>query len=148
MAVSAQFNAFVLDLLGSVTPVSGRRMFGGVGYYAAGVFFAIAHEDVLYFRVDASSRADFVAEGMPAFAPMGPGSKPMSYYAVPARLYDDGEALAVWMRRALRIAAQTAATAGSSRPRKRGAGGGDAGRLRRPGRAAKPPGSGPPGRGR
>jgi len=35
VAVSKQFNALVLDLLGEVTAVSARRMFGGVGYYAA-----------------------------------------------------------------------------------------------------------------
>ncbi len=40
MAVSAQFNAFVLDLLGAERTVTARRMFGGVGYYADGLFFA------------------------------------------------------------------------------------------------------------
>ncbi len=34
MAVSKQFNALVLDLLGEVTAVSARRMFGGVGNYS------------------------------------------------------------------------------------------------------------------
>jgi DNA transformation protein and related proteins len=83
--VSAQFNAFVLEQLNSVAPVTARRMFGGVGYYATGLCFAIAHEDLLYLRVDASSRADFEVEGMRAFAPLGPGSRPMNYYTVPAR---------------------------------------------------------------
>jgi TfoX/Sxy family transcriptional regulator of competence genes len=41
---------------------------------------------------------------MPAFAPLGPGSKSMSYFALPARLYDDPEELAVWLRRALQAA--------------------------------------------
>lgn len=104
MAVSAQFNAFVLDLLGSVRRVTARHMFGGVGYYAEGVFFAIADDDVLYFRVDDASRAHFENEGMQAFAPMGPGTKSMNYYSVPARLYDDEEQMAVWMRRALAAA--------------------------------------------
>jgi len=107
MAVSAQFNAFVLDLLNEVAPVTGRRMFGGVGYYAAGLFFALAADDLLYFRVDESSRPDFEAEGMQAFAPMGPGAKPMNYFTVPARLYDEAEELAVWMRRALQAARAT-----------------------------------------
>jgi DNA transformation protein and related proteins len=115
MAVSAQFNDFVLDLLSAVCAVSARRMFGGVGYYADGFFFAIADDDILYFRVDASSRVHFEAEGMPAFAPLGPGTKSMSYFSVPARLYDDAEELAVWMRRAL-----AAARAGRPSPRGRG----------------------------
>ena len=126
MAVSAQFNAFVLDLLGEVRPVSSRRMFGAVGYYADGLFFAIADDEALYFRVDDASRTWFVAEGMQAFAPMGPGTKSMNYFTVPARLYDDAEELAVWMRRAL--AAARTPTAGKA--------------AKRPARAAKPPASG------
>jgi|SRR6185369_2030317 DNA transformation protein len=114
MAVSAQFNAFVLDLLGEVCTVSSRRMFGGVGFYAEGVFFAIADDDVLYFRADSVSRKFYEAESMPAFAPLGPGSKSMSYFALPARLYDDPEELAVWLRRALQ-----AARAGDKKVRRR-----------------------------
>jgi len=104
MAVSTQFNTFVLDLMGAVTRVSARRMFGGIGYYAEGLFFALAHEDLLYFRVDELTRADYEREGMSAFSPMGPGTKSMRYYTVPPRLYEDGDALALWMRRALQVA--------------------------------------------
>lgn len=140
MAVSAQFNAFVLDLLNAVTPVSGRRMFGGVGYYADGLFFALAADDLLYFRIDESSRADFESEGMQAFAPLGPGSKSMNYYTVPARLYDEAEELAVWMRRALRAAR---AADGAGRPRRP-----SAGAAKRRNRGAQAPGSGHSRRGR
>lgn len=118
MAVSAQFNAFVLDLLGAVTPVSARRMFGGVGYYADGLFFALADDDELYFRVDAGTRARFEREGMKAFSPMGPGSKSMSYFTVPPRLYDDQEEWAQWTRRAITVARSAPRT---SRPRTAGA---------------------------
>jgi DNA transformation protein len=45
--VSKQFNTLVLDLLGEVTAVSARCMFGGVGYYAVGLFFALADNDEL-----------------------------------------------------------------------------------------------------
>lgn len=114
MAVSVQFNAFVLDLLGSVCAVTARRMFGGVGYYADGLFFAIADDDVLYFRADATSRAYYEAEGMEAFAPMGPGTKSMNYFTLPPRLYDDQEELTVWLRRAL-----DAARAGGGKRRTR-----------------------------
>jgi DNA transformation protein and related proteins len=114
MAVSAQFNAFVLDLLGAVRPVTARRMFGGVGYYADGLFFAIADDDVLYFRVDEASRSYYEAEDLQAFAPMGPGTKSMNYYSVPARLYDDTEELTVWLQRAL-----GAARSGGGKRRKR-----------------------------
>jgi len=101
MAVSAQFNDFVLDLLGQSHRVSARRMFGGVGYYANERIFAIADDDTLYFKVDGESRAAFVAEGMQPFQPMGPETKPMAYYAVPARLFDDPDELRRWIDRAL-----------------------------------------------
>src|SRR5579862_311600 len=104
MAVSAQFNAFVLDLLGAQMPITARRMFGGVGYYANGLFFAIAADEALYFRADAASRGYFEAEGMEAFAPLGPGSKSMNYYTLPARVYDDTEELKLWLQRALAAA--------------------------------------------
>ena len=104
MAVSAQFNAFVLELLGEVTPVVARRMFGGVGYYADGLFFALADDDELYLRVDERTRADYEREGMKAFSPMGPDSKSMSYFTVPPRLYDELDEWALWTRRAISVA--------------------------------------------
>lgn len=107
MAVSAQFNAFVLDVLGQVRRVSARRMFGGVGYYANERIFALADDDTLYFKVDDESRAAFVAEGMQPFQPMGPETKPMAYYAVPARLFDEVDELKVWMERAIAAGRKT-----------------------------------------
>ena len=107
MAVSEQFNAFVLDLLGQVRRVSARRMFGGIGYYADERIFAIADDDTLYFKVDNDSRAAFVAEGMQPFQPMGPETKPMAYYAVPARLFDDADELKMWVERAVAVGMKT-----------------------------------------
>jgi DNA transformation protein len=133
MAVSAQFNAFVLDLLGAVRTVTARRMFGAVGYYADGLFFAIADADVLYFRVDEASRGHYLEAGMQAFTPMGPGTKSMNYFTVPPHLYDDEEQLASWMRRAL-----DAARAAEPRARARAPAAGVAGRSRPAGRRALP----------
>jgi DNA transformation protein len=59
---------------------------------------------VLYFRVDEASRPAYEAEGLQAFAPLGPGTKSMNYYTLPVRLYDDAEELALWLRRAVSAA--------------------------------------------
>jgi DNA transformation protein len=115
VAVSGQFSTFLLDTLAAVRPVTARRMFGGVGFYAEDLFFAIADDDLLYFRVDDASRGFFEREGMQAFCPMGPATKSMSYYTVPARLYDDPEELAVWMRRALEAARASGRVRGGGR---------------------------------
>jgi DNA transformation protein len=118
VAVSVQFAEFVLDLLGGPRRVRTRRMFGAMGYYSGELFFAIADDDMLWFKVDDASRGAYEAEGMPGFDPMGTG-RPMGYYAVPPRLYDEPEELREWMRRALEAAA--AAAVAKRKPRAAGA---------------------------
>jgi DNA transformation protein len=105
LAVSEQYLTFLLDQLGQVRQVTSRRMFGGAGFYAGEFFFAIADDDTLYFKVNATSRADYEREGMKPFQPFGPDSKPMrGYYEVPARVLEDIEELAVWMNQAVGVA--------------------------------------------
>ena len=119
MAVSAQFLQFALDQLGAVEPVRSRRMFGGVGFYARDLFFALADNDTLYFKVDERTRPAFVREGMQPFQPFGPETAPMNgYYELPPRLLEDADELALWMRTALGVAA-AAKTAGAAKPKLR-----------------------------
>jgi DNA transformation protein and related proteins len=109
MAVSAQFLQFTLDQLSAIMPVRHRRMFGGVGFYAGELFFALAAEDTLYFKVDAESRPAFEREHMQPFQPFGPDQPVMGgYFTLPARLYEDEEELARWMRTAVAVAARAA----------------------------------------
>jgi DNA transformation protein len=109
MVVSADFNEFVLEQLGQVAKTTSRRMFGGVGYYADGLFFAIADNDSLYFKVDAVTQSDFEAEGMKPFRPFGPESAPMGYWEVPAGVLDSSDDLETWMKKALGVALRAAA---------------------------------------
>ena len=104
MAVSASYRAFVLEQLGEVAPVSAKSMFGGVGVYANGLFFALMDNDTLYFKVDDSNRGDFEARGMGAFRPFG-DERAIGYFEVPAEVLEDTEELEGWMRKALRVAA-------------------------------------------
>lgn len=118
MSVSAQFLAFVLDQLGHVCPVVSRPMFGGVGLYADGAFFAIVHDDTVFLKVDDSTRGDYTREHMQPFQPSGPDGKPMGgYYELPPRLLEDAEELAPWMKQAIAIARQKSAVNGKRRPR-------------------------------
>jgi DNA transformation protein len=106
VSVSQQYLTFVLDQLSQVRKVTSRRMFGGAGFYAGELFFAIADDDTLYFKVDAASRGDYEREGMKPFQPFGPESKPMSgYYEVPATILEDTDELAAWMNKAVGAAA-------------------------------------------
>ena len=105
MAVSESYRDFVLEQLGRVTPVTARSMFGGVGLYAEGLFFALIAEDRLYFKVDDTTRLEFERLGMEPFRPFGEDTA-MSYFEVPADVMEDPMQLAPWMRKALDVAAK------------------------------------------
>ena len=105
MAISESYREFVLEQLGRVTPVTGKSMFGGVGIYAQGLFFALMAEDRLYFKVDDTTRPDFEQLGMEPFRPFGEDSA-MGYYEVPADVVEDSAQLAAWMRKAIEVAAK------------------------------------------
>jgi DNA transformation protein len=104
MAVSQSYRDFVLEQLGRVIPVTGKAMFGGVGLYADGLFFALIAADRLYFKVADTTRPDFERLGMEPFRPFGEDSG-MGYYEVPADVVEDPVQLAPWMRKAIDVAA-------------------------------------------
>jgi len=104
MAISRTYRDFVLEQLGRVTPVTGKPMFGGVGIYAQGLFFALIAEDRLYFKVDDCTRPDFEKRGMEPFRPFGEDSA-MGYYEVPANVVEDVAVLETWMKKAIDVAA-------------------------------------------
>lgn len=104
MSVSAAFRDYILEQLNRLTPVTARSMFGGVGLYAAGLFFSVIDDDTLYFKVDDGNRAAFEAAGMAPFRPFGPETPPMAYFEVPADAVDDPEALRPWLDGALAAA--------------------------------------------
>ncbi|HEY5616742.1 MAG TPA: TfoX/Sxy family protein [Vicinamibacterales bacterium] len=105
MRVTDGFRAFVLEQLAGVKSVRARAMFGGVGLYADDVFFGILAADTLYLKVDDSNRGQYEAEGMTAFQPYAGKPMSMSYYQVPARVLEDGDALTAWARASVRVAA-------------------------------------------
>jgi DNA transformation protein and related proteins len=106
MAVSDSYLAYVAEQLSGIGRLRSKRMFGGVGYYADGLFFGLLAAGGLYLKVDDTNRGDFVARGMGPFRPYS--NRPelsMSYYEVPADIIEDAEGLVEWARRALRVAA-------------------------------------------
>jgi DNA transformation protein and related proteins len=105
MAVSESYRIFVLEQLARVTPVTARPMFGGIGIYAQGLFFALMAEDRLYFKVDDTTRPDFENAGMEPFRPFGEDSA-MGYYEVPADVVEDAVQLAPWINKAIEAAAK------------------------------------------
>ena len=104
LAVSESFRRFVLDQLEELGDVTARAMFGGVGLYHRAVFFGIIAGDVLYLKVDETTRADYERAGMAPFRPYPKRSVTMRYYAVPLEVLESAGELARWARRSVAVA--------------------------------------------
>jgi DNA transformation protein len=105
VTVSASFQTLVVEQLSRVLPgVRTRRMFGGVGVYSNDLFFALVDDDVLYFKVDDTTRPDFEALGLGPFRPFGDEGETMQYYQVPAELLENTDDLRTWADKAVGVA--------------------------------------------
>jgi DNA transformation protein len=122
MSVSDSYLAFVLEQLSGVPDVMTKRMFGGIGIYSDGTFFAVIDNDTLFFKVDETLAKRYRDKGMPPFAPI-PGAKPMmGYYQVPPDVLEDARTLAKWAKDSIEIARRATGTtkrAPSSGPRRK-----------------------------
>jgi DNA transformation protein len=78
-------------------------MFGGIGLYAADLFFGIIDDDVVYLKVDDSTRGEYEARGMQAFRPYE-GATSMNYSQLPEETLEERETLGEWTSRALAVA--------------------------------------------
>jgi DNA transformation protein and related proteins len=101
MSVSPGYKAFVLDQLSAAGAVTARSMFGGVGLYCQGLFFALIDDDTLYLKVDDATRPEFERLGSQPFRPFGDDSPGMQYYELPADVLEDRTAVLPWVERAL-----------------------------------------------
>lgn len=109
-----------LELLAPLGAVTARRMFGGWGLRADGLFFGLIAFDRLYLKTDPGSREAFAAAGCEPFVYGSRGkSVTMGYWTAPADAMDSPAAMLPWARLALQAAlAARAAAAARKRPRK------------------------------
>jgi DNA transformation protein len=104
MAVSSEYREFVLEQMGRVAPaITSRAMFGGVGVYSSGFFFALLAGETVYLKTDDVTRPDFEAAGMGPFYPFE-SDKPMQYYELSADVLEDVDALRPWIQNAIEVA--------------------------------------------
>ena len=115
MSASPPFQAFVIELLAGLGPVSIRRMFGGAGVYADAVMFALIDEDTLYIKADDALKAELGAAGSGPFIYI-PGhtsraGQPidMGYWRLPEEALDEPDLAVGWARKALAVARAKAA---------------------------------------
>ena len=103
MGFSPKYREIVQERLSAVVPIQSKAMFGGVGIYSQGLFFALIAEDRLYLKADDTNRGDFEKAGMGAFYPFD-SPKPMHYWELPPGVIDKKRELALWVDKALRVA--------------------------------------------
>jgi DNA transformation protein len=104
MAVTPGFADFVVEQLDGCGPIVTKRMFGGLGIYSADIFFALIDDDVLYLKVDDSTRGDFERAGCRPFRPYGDDRVSMNYSSVPVAVLEDAGELCAWGRKAIAVA--------------------------------------------
>ena len=105
MSARDEYAEHLRDLLRPLGAIRLRRMFGGHGIYADGLFFAVILGEQLYVKVDAVSRPVFEAAGLEEWIYEKHGRPVhMNYFRPPEDIFDDEDALVLWGRRALAAA--------------------------------------------
>ncbi len=102
MPVTPGFRDYIVEQLERTAPVTTRAMFGALGVYSDGVFFAIVDDDTLFFKVDDVTRPAYLQAGMPPFMPGGTVQS-NNYYQVPVEVLEDPASLGEWMRSAIDV---------------------------------------------
>jgi DNA transformation protein len=121
MVASDSFAEFLREQLGSLGPVTMRRMFGKTGVFCDGVMIGMVRDNTLYFRVDDDNRAVF--KEAQSFAPLNyekkGGTIDLSFWRAPERLFDEPDELVAWARAALAAARRVAAKRERTAPRRK-----------------------------
>lgn len=107
--MSSAFVDHCLELLAPLGPARSRRMFGGHGLYADGLFVALIAFDRLYLKVDVETEPRFSAAGCSPFVYEGKGAPiRMSYWTVPDEALESPALMAPWARLAMQAALRAA----------------------------------------
>lgn len=101
--------ARIEELFAPVAAVSVKRMFGGHGVYADGLFFAIETGGEVYLKADQHSAARFQEAGCRPFVYQAKNRAiAISYWSLPDQALEDGDELARWVGLAVAAALQAA----------------------------------------
>ena len=104
MPNSQDFVDYVVEQLAPIGAVAARRMFGGHGVFLDDLMFALIASDTLYLKVDDGNREPYDAAGLEPFKPFEDRPTTMSYYPVPAEVFEDPDLLVEWAREAFAAA--------------------------------------------
>jgi DNA transformation protein len=101
MAKRSDFVEFVAEQMAFVDRLRIRPMFGGYGIYQDDCMFALIADDRLYFKADATTRAEFEAKGLSPFTYVARGkTMTMQYFGAPPEVFEEQDAMRAWVRKA------------------------------------------------
>ncbi len=99
----------VLERLAGLGKLRHRKMFGGTYIYCDDLFIATIHDDILYFKANASTASDFIALKLPIFSyPKQGGIATLQYYQAPPDVFRSREIMEYWAHKAILAAKQDA----------------------------------------
>lgn len=101
MPVSPEFVTKACARLSEVRPVTFKKMFGGLGFYCEGEFFAVGDDDKICFKVDERTVASYEERGMGPWM-MG-GQENPAYRELPQEIFDDLGRLGEWIDAAVEV---------------------------------------------
>jgi len=104
MPVTAEKVSELLAPLIAVRTITSKKMFGGIGIYSDGVFFAVIDDDRLYFKFDEVNGPKYDSFGAEQWVIMGETPSSMPYKEVPNAILANGEALGEWIDDAVGVA--------------------------------------------
>ena len=106
-AIETFYDHIIGDVLGHISGITSKRMFGGYGIYRDGVIFAIITGDgELRFKADDTTKDKYEARGGEQFTYTGHTSRPptpMPYWRVPDEVLEDRELITSWVEEAVMI---------------------------------------------
>lgn len=101
---------YLEELLAPWARIEIKRMFGGLGAWRDGLFFALIVDDLIYFKVDETNRPDYVAAQSEPFSyTVTKGSEKNikiidGLWRIPDEVLEDGDTLIAWAQKAWDVA--------------------------------------------
>jgi DNA transformation protein len=104
MPVTPEKVAALLEPLQAARPITSRKMFGGIGIYFDGVFFAVIDDDHLYFKADEINSPTYDAYESSQWIIEGDPPSPMPYREVPKEILHSSDEVGAWIDAAVAVA--------------------------------------------
>ncbi len=113
MSASAEYVAYIKELLGDFPDLTTKKYFGGVAFrsswFGQDKQFGVILGDVLYFVVDDATRPKYEAKGMKPFTYDKQDKTVIvkKWFAAPEDLFDDEVLMKAWAMEALEAAVRS-----------------------------------------